>query len=369
MPTLSATRQAYLDAEVYTDAYCVRIVKADGSELYFTSYHADLTMTQKWTASGSPQTSGLSPSHVYIANTGYDMTAMQSTATLSIDNVDIMGIYASTGMTKDDLLGGIYDGAEVYIFLTDYTNPIEDEHPLKKALYGNVAINDNSFVIEFRGLTQYLTQEVGRNISILSTRTLAEENAPLTASDWAATTAYTATRAASDWKGAQVVKPTTANGFWYYLSTAGTSAGSEPTWPLVVDTTVTDGTCVWTCFQAYSFDSSVTDVTDTKTFTASGLASFPDGWFTYGVVTWLTGSNAAKEMECIRFDNFSSPAEYIINLFLSMSKTIVAGDTFTITVGYDRTLTQCKDKFDNVVNFGGFPHLPGPRTATRFGGQ
>jgi hypothetical protein len=54
----------------------------------------------------------------------------------------------------------------------------------------------------------------------------------------ATTTAYTL--------GAMVV-PATPNGYFYAATTAGTSAGSAPTWPTTIGDTVTDGTVVWTC--------------------------------------------------------------------------------------------------------------------------
>ncbi len=44
------------------------------------------------------------------------------------------------------------------------------------------------------------------------------------------------------------VTPVVANGYAYNCTTAGTShASNEPTWPLVVGKTVSDGTAVWTC--------------------------------------------------------------------------------------------------------------------------
>lgn len=55
---------------------------------------------------------------------------------------------------------------------------------------------------------------------------------------WAATTAYAL--------GNRVV-PTTANGFYYECTTAGTSAATQPTWPTVIGNTVVDGTVTWTC--------------------------------------------------------------------------------------------------------------------------
>lgn len=43
------------------------------------------------------------------------------------------------------------------------------------------------------------------------------------------------------------VVPASSPLYIYQCTTAGTSGGSAPTWPTTVDTTVTDGTVVWTC--------------------------------------------------------------------------------------------------------------------------
>lgn len=53
---------------------------------------------------------------------------------------------------------------------------------------------------------------------------------------WAATTAYVT--------GSRVT-PTTPDGTVWWVDTAGTSAGSEPTWPTTQPWTVTDGTITW----------------------------------------------------------------------------------------------------------------------------
>jgi hypothetical protein len=55
---------------------------------------------------------------------------------------------------------------------------------------------------------------------------------------WAATTAYSV---------GDAVEPTTPNGYRYVCTTAGTSGGSEPTWPTTgIGSTIVDGTVVWT---------------------------------------------------------------------------------------------------------------------------
>jgi uncharacterized phage protein (TIGR02218 family) len=42
-----------------------------------------------------------------------------------------------------------------------------------------------------------------------------------------------------------------------------------------------------------------------------------------------------------------------------MHAAIAVGDTFTVTAGCDKRFATCVQKFDNAVNFRGFPHIPG----------
>lgn len=62
---------------------------------------------------------------------------------------------------------------------------------------------------------------------------------------WVASTAYSIN---------QVVRPTTDNGLIYRCTTAGTSSGTEPTWPTTGGVTVNDGSVVWTS-EVFAFPS------------------------------------------------------------------------------------------------------------------
>ena len=42
-------------------------------------------------------------------------------------------------------------------------------------------------------------------------------------------------------------RPTSPTGYRYQVTTAGTTAGTQPTWPTVIGSTVSNGSVVWTC--------------------------------------------------------------------------------------------------------------------------
>lgn len=104
---------------------------------------------------------------------------------------------------------------------------------------------------------------------------------------------------------------------------------------------------------AFKADGAVASVTDARRFTVSGLSSFGDGWFTGGKLVWSSGANENRAMEVKRH------AGAAIELWQSMSETVAAGDGFTITAGCDKQFATCKAKFDNAINFRGFPYMPG----------
>ena len=42
-----------------------------------------------------------------------------------------------------------------------------------------------------------------------------------------------------------------------------------------------------------------------------------------------------------------------------MALDVSADDVFAITAGCDKRFATCQAKFDNTLNFRGFPHMPG----------
>lgn len=97
----------------------------------------------------------------------------------------------------------------------------------------------------------------------------------------------------------------------------------------------------------------VTGLGDGRTFADTDRVE-PDGYFDGGKVTWLTGLNTGLSMEVK--ENFDG----IITLQLPMPYAIAGGDTYSMHAGCKkRRGADCRDKFSNVINFRGFPDIPG----------
>lgn len=99
-----------------------------------------------------------------------------------------------------------------------------------------------------------------------------------------------------------------------------------------------------------------------REFTAAVLAGTKaDDFYAYGRVTWLTGINAGHLSEAAEYVD----ATGLVLLRIQTPNDIGIGDTFDVEAGCDKTRRTCIDKFDILVNFGGFPFIPGTDRAVQ----
>jgi uncharacterized phage protein (TIGR02218 family) len=115
---------------------------------------------------------------------------------------------------------------------------------------------------------------------------------------------------------------------------------------------------------AFQASGLVTAVTGDRSFTASGLGIFAAGWFTLGRLTWTSGPNAGRVAEVASHD--VAAGERRLALLEAPVRPIAVGHGFTVRAGCDRRLETCRDRFANVPNFRGFPHIPGQDTVIRY---
>lgn len=114
---------------------------------------------------------------------------------------------------------------------------------------------------------------------------------------------------------------------------------------------------------AFRGSGTISAVSATSSFSASGLDAFGDSLFTGGKLTFTSGANAGLSVEV---KGHVKDTDVTFTLWQQMPQPIAAGDTFTVTAGCDKRLETCHDRFNNVVNFRGFPHIPGNDFVIRY---
>ena len=107
----------------------------------------------------------------------------------------------------------------------------------------------------------------------------------------------------------------------------------------------------------YRGEGAVAVLNGVSTFAASGLSDFADGWFTGGRLLFTGGANAGDAIEVKR--HRAAGDAVIVELWQAMAWPIAPDDTFVVTAGCDKRFATCRERFDNVLNFRGFPHIPG----------
>lgn len=90
----------------------------------------------------------------------------------------------------------------------------------------------------------------------------------------------------------------------------------------------------------------------------TGLHDFAEGWFSGGLLAWVSGANAGRKMEVKRHSK-SEAGAVTLELWHAMAEEVAVGDAFNVTAGCDKSFAICKTKFANAINFRGFPHIPG----------
>lgn len=102
-------------------------------------------------------------------------------------------------------------------------------------------------------------------------------------------------------------------------------------------------------------------------FEAIRLAGYPPGWFSGGVLRWLTGANAGASA---RIETHTAGHGGVrLALLQPPVHPVTPGDGFEVTAGCDGQASTCRERFDNFARFRGCPHLPGNDVLIRHAGS
>jgi uncharacterized phage protein (TIGR02218 family) len=102
-----------------------------------------------------------------------------------------------------------------------------------------------------------------------------------------------------------------------------------------------------------------------RRFTVSGLDGFDNGFFSRGLFAFTSGASAGLKIE-VR-SHLKLASSVTIELWAEAEGSPTVGDEFVITAGCDKRVETCKARFSNVVNFRGFPSMPGNQFLTQIG--
>lgn len=226
--------------------------------------------------------------------------SVTSITTSSGLNVDNLEMMGFVALVSEsEIQAGRWDHSDVRVFEVNWANPALGINRLKRGILGDITLEDKALRCEVRGLTQYLIAAVGETTSKFCKADLFDDRC----------------------------KVPETEGVYKFSAVAVTSIASN------------------------------------RTFAFSSVVQASD-FFTNGKVLGVAGLNAGIVRE-IKLHTSGSPAgAALIELFEQMPYDIFLGDTFTLYAGCQKRYEEdCIDKFDNGINFRGFPHLPGPDKA------
>jgi uncharacterized phage protein (TIGR02218 family) len=229
----------------------------------------------------------------FEASTGFTGTEIAGSVGLNVDTLDVEGALKSERLNEADLAAGLYDNALIEIYRVNWTDPSQ-RVLMRYGNLGEVSRGQHHFSCEVRGLAHELQQPKGRIIQFACDADLGDQRCKI-----------------------NVDTPS-------FRSDAGVVASLTAS---------------------------------PRLFAASGLDPYANGWFSRGLLTWLSGANQDRTAQVRVHSKDATSVK--IELWQRMGETITLGDQFLIVAGCDKQFSTCKAKFDNVVNFRGFPHVPG----------
>lgn len=278
MKTLPTAYAAHLAGACTTIATALRITRTDGTVYGFTNCGQDVVID------------GVT----YLANPGLDVTTVEQSAGLGVDNLELTTFHDESVFTTMDVAAGKWTNAAFYMFRYNWRSPSDGIEPMLAGTLGEPEIRQTTLVVELRGLQQYLQQSIGN----VSTKTCRARFA-----DYPTPNGNNRCRlAAADW------------------TVAGT----------------------------------VTAVTDARRqFTAAGLTQ-ADDWFAEGVVTWLTGDLTGQSGKVKAF----ASGGVVTLLLPTISDIAVGDTFTILAGCRKRLDEDCAAKFSNTLNFQGEPHRP-----------
>lgn len=260
-----------------------------------------LSITSKYNTTGTPdytftthQNNIVYDGATYVPTLSATPSAVQINGNMDNGTLSCSGAFSIDGLRIDHLQSGYLDGASFTIFEINYMDVTMGIMELFSGEFGDVSGTDYSYQTEIQGMEAVFDRAIG---------SVVQRNC----------------------------------GVEFCSSRCGLTAATYTVSPCTVT----------------AVDSSYPN----KIFTVSsgsGLVA-TDDYYGNGLVTWITGDNA----RLTRVVTGWTASTRILTLIENMPYAIGVGDTFSIIAGCRKRYQEdCITKYNNAVNFQGYPYAP-----------
>lgn len=121
---------------------------------------------------------------------------------------------------------------------------------------------------------------------------------------------------------------------------------------------------------AYRGEFPISALDKNRVFRFGPLPEYEQRWFEKGRLEVTSG--AGEGLTALIKNDRLEDGQRVIELWEELRASILPGDTVLLEVGCDKRKVTCQSKFFNLLNFRGFPHIPGEDWLTSYptsGGQ
>lgn len=346
MKTIATRDQAHLDDGNLTIATLWKLTRRDSQVFCFTDHDQDIVF------------GGLT----YDASTSYNRTATADQAGFAVSNMVIESILDSDLILETDILAGLWDYASVEMRTvnwkdrqTRYITNITKANPgvVTSPLHG-LATGDTVTITEVVGMTNVNGNTYTVTVITDNTFSIGVNSAGY-----------------STYLNSGVAKiPETS---WNYrkgrigqVNTSGQMFSSEllglakklekpltRTYTAACPAILGDSEC-GVSLAGYTITGTIESV-DASGLVITDTANITEAinTYAYGLITMTSGDSSGYSMEV------KSSTVGTVTLQQRLPYGVAASDTYSLIQGCDKSLATCRDTFSNVVNFQGFPHMPG----------
>jgi uncharacterized phage protein (TIGR02218 family) len=150
MKATGSALKAHMAQGSTTLAHLVKLTRTDGFVLAVTLDH------------DRPLTFG---GVTYQPAFGATPSTVETSSSLSVDNMDAKGALLALGVEEADIAAGLWDGCDVRVLRVNWKDLSMGAEKLKRGTFGEISVGRGTFTNEVRGVTQKLQQIQGNLVT------------------------------------------------------------------------------------------------------------------------------------------------------------------------------------------------------------